>query len=247
MKYVRLIAVTLCCFLSINAVAQNTAIQIYQNTINRNEADRQARLAREAAAAEAQNQRNYEAQQAAERRRQQEIRDAYLPEDSRCIKGSWIVKRTDASTSTGFTLDITNDGKVYFHGMLVNGSPNASLLLLANNTVDLVVVVGNAEGTLRQRLSLVNNQLIGNITRVEIKKGFWGNKELPPETFDVLGERTNQAPEGCINSSENSDNSAVSVRGETIADGLKKLSDLHDQGMLTEEEFNAAKRKLLEL
>lgn len=47
----------------------SASAQLYQDMINRNEADRQARLAREAAAAEAQRQRNYEAQQAAERRR----------------------------------------------------------------------------------------------------------------------------------------------------------------------------------
>ena len=230
------------------AVAQgrgSASVQIYQDMINRNEADRQARLAREAAAAEAQRQRNYEAQQAAERRRQQTIRNASLPNDSRCLSGAWLVKRTGSSTVSGATLDIANDGKVYFMGDLINGNQGASLLL-ANNTVDITIRFNNGE-SLRQRLSLSNNQLIGTVTLMAIKEGFWGDKKLPPETFDVRGERTNQAPEGCISSVRNSADSTASVRGETIADGLKNLSDLYDQGILTEEEFNAAKRRLLGL
>jgi hypothetical protein len=63
---------------------------IFQDMINRNEADRQARLAREAAAAEAQRQRNYEAQQAAERVRRQAIRNSSLPESARCLAGAWL-------------------------------------------------------------------------------------------------------------------------------------------------------------
>jgi hypothetical protein len=61
----------------------SSSIQNYQDMINRNEADRQARLAREAAAAEAQRQRNYEAQQTAELLRQQAVRNSTLPESAR--------------------------------------------------------------------------------------------------------------------------------------------------------------------
>ena len=35
--------------------------------------------------------------------------------------------------------------------------------------------------------------------------------------------------------------------GQPPADGLKNLSDLHQQGILTNEEFTAVKRRLLEL
>ena len=47
---------------------------------------------------------------------------------------------------------------------------------------------------------------------------------------------------------ESTNSSSPTVnRGDTIADGLKNLSDLHQQGILTDEEFNAAKRRLLGL
>jgi hypothetical protein len=213
-----------------------------QDMINRNEADRQARLAREAAAAEAQRQRNYEAQQAAERRRQQTIRNSSLPESARCLEGSWRIKLTKNNDEV-YPLDITSDGKVYLNGELVNGMQGGTLYL-ANNTIHIKGPING--GSLTQRLSLADDRLNGVVSTVQVKKGFFKDKTLSANN-EIYGERTNQAPEGCINSAENSANSTASVRGETIADGLKNLSDLYDQGILTEEEFNAAKRRLLGL
>jgi hypothetical protein len=67
-----------------------------------------------------------------------------------------------------------------------------------------------------------------------------------------LGIKVGQPPAGCelnIESHPQSTNSSSPTvnRGEAIADGLKNLSDLHQQGILTNEEFTAAKRRLLEL
>ena len=53
MNFTKSIALTQSCFICFNLTAQNTGIQTYQDMIKRNEVDRQARLARDAAAAEA--------------------------------------------------------------------------------------------------------------------------------------------------------------------------------------------------
>lgn len=210
----------------------------------RTEERRQARLERQAAAAEAERQRNFEAQQAAERLRQQAIRNSSLPDSARCLVGAWLIKRIEGTNQEGLTLDISDDGKVYLGGFLVNGYPN-SHLLLANNTVDINLLKGNGASS-RLRLKLENNLLIGSITLVQVKEGFWGDKKLPAETYETRGERTNQAPVGCTVAVDPSD-PGVTSRGETIANGLKNLSELYNQGTLTEEEFNAAKRRLLGL
>ena len=222
----------------------NAGMQIYQDMINRNEADRQARLAREAAAAEAQRQRNYEAQQADERRRQQNIRNSSLPESARCLEGSWNIAAISNSKG-GANLDITDNGLVYFGGILMSHLPGISIYL-GNNTFSF-----NGNGTdgaeLRQRLTLEGDVLIGTVTTVEVKQGFFKDKRLPAVTRNVRGTRTSPAPPNCGQVEKTKQNEATTNRGETIADGLKNLSELYNQGILTEEEFNAAKRRLLGL
>ena len=169
------------------------ATQIYQDMINRNEADRQARLARQAAAAEAQRQREYEAQQAAARRRQQAIRNSSLPESARCLSGAWLVKGSESAR--GSTLDISDDGKVYFNGAMLNGD---SALLLANNTIDFTTDLGDG-ASFRARMQLIQNELDGSMAYIGVKKGFLKNTQLPPQIVEVRGERTNKAPIGCKN------------------------------------------------
>ena len=170
MKFARLIVLTLSCFICFNAAAQNAGIQIYQDMIKRNEADRQARLARDAAAAEAQKQCNYEAQQTAERLRQQAIRNSSLPESARCFEGSWIIKVSENNNDI-YPMDITKDGKVYLNGELVNGMQGGTLYL-ANNTLNIKGPI-NGGGSLTQRLSLEDNRLNGVISAIQVKKGFF--------------------------------------------------------------------------
>lgn len=223
--------------------SQSNSMEIYQEMINRNETDRQARLAREAAAAEAQRQRNDEARQAAERKRQRIINNSNLDMSARCFEGAWIIKNDDNSAEM-FDLDITRDGKVFVAGNLVNGDPTATLML-ANNTLNITVTEGNQ--SFSQRLRLDGERLVGNLTVTRVEKGFWKDKKLPPEEFRVQAVRTSAAPTECVPTRQSSVTSSAVSRGESIADGLKNLSELHSQGILTEEEFSAAKRRLLGL
>ena len=222
--------------------SQSTGMEIYNEMINRNEADRQARLAREAAAAEAQRQRNYEARQAAERNRQRIINNSNLDISARCFEGAWVIKN-DVNSAELFDLDITGDGKVFVAGNLVNGDPTANLML-ANNTLNITITEGNQ--SFSQRLRLDGERLVGSLTVTRVEKGFWKDKRLPPEKFRVQAVRTSAAPAECVPNRKSDTPNDVS-RGESIADGLKNLSELHSQGILTEEEFNAAKRRLLGL
>jgi len=222
----------------------SAGMQAAQDMINRNEADRQARLAREAAAAEAQRQRNYEAQQAAERRRQQNVRNSSLPESARCLEGSWNIA-VISNSKGGANLDITDNGLVYLGGSLMSHQPGISIYL-GNNTLNL-----NGNGTdgaeLRQRLTLEGDVLIGTVTTVEVKQGFFKDKKLPAVTRNLRGTRTSPAPPNCGQVEKINQTEATTNRGATIAEGLASLSDLYEQGLLSEEEFKAAKRRLLGL
>ena len=106
---------------------------------------------------------------------------------------------------------------------------------------------------LRLNLRLSGQSLTGNLVTTSVQEGFFTDKELPPEEFELSGTRVSAPPAGCGPSIEPSPQSRNSSspegidRGETIADGLRNLSDLHRQGILTDEEFNAAKRRLLGL
>ena len=112
-----------------------------------------------------------------------------------------------------------------------------------------------SEGDVRSfsfRLSLSGQSLIGKVVIIRVEEGFFTDKELPPEEFELSGTRVSAPPSGCETYTEPSPQSRNSSspeidRGETIADSLRNLSDLHRQGILTDEEFNAAKRRLLGL
>jgi hypothetical protein len=227
--------------------SRSAGMQIYQDMINRNEADRQARLNRQAAAAEAQRQREYEAQQSAGRQQQQNMRNSKLVESARCLEGGWEIRMLVAnSETTPVRLDVTNDGMLFVDGQQASFQPNTNVLL-ANNAISFDVRESLSSSTTRLiqiQLSLKNGKLIGSMKSTTKKEKFFGGTNDSTETYEAIGVRASDAPMGCT---ANLQRDSSAERGETIADGLKNLSDLYSQGILTEEEFNAAKRRLLGL
>ena len=143
------------------------------------------------------------------------------------------------------TYDITDNGLVYLGGSLMSQQPGISIYL-GNNTLSL-----NGNGTdgaeLRQRLTLEGDVLVGTVTTVEVKQGFFRDKKLPAVTRNLRGTRTSPAPPSCGQVEKTKQTEATTNRGASIAEGLASLSDLYEQGHLSEEEFNAAKRRLLGL
>ena len=249
MKHLTFLAPLLIIFslgLSQDATAQgrSAALSPIWQQAQANERARQERLAREASAREAQRQRDYQSQQAAERDRQQRIRNSRLAESARCLEGSWKVAALSNSQG-GADLDITSNGLVYLGGSLLSHQPGISIYL-GNNTYSLNGN-GNDGAELRQRLTLEDDVLIGTMTTVEVKQGFFKDKKLPAVTRSIRGTRTSPAPPNCGQVEKAQQTEATTNRGESIAEGLASLSDLYEQGLLTEEEFNAAKRRLLGL
>ena len=235
------------------AVAQgrgSASVQIYQDMINRNEADRQARLAREAAAAQAQRQRNFEAQQSAERQQQQNMRNSKLVDSARCLEGGWEINMVGIDPEEwSMRFDVTNDGMLFVDGQRASFKSNTTVFL-ANNaiSVDIQNVV-NSSTTQQVQLqfSLNNEKLIGSVSSTTKKEKFFGGTNDETSTSRATGLRVSEAPDGCATDLMRESSPRASERGETIADGLKNLSDLYSQGILTEEEFNTAKRRLLGL
>jgi hypothetical protein len=125
---------------------------------------------------------------------------------------------------------------------------NSGSATLVNNNI--YISMDATEARVRMSLSLSGQSLIGKNVIIGIKEGFFTDKELPPVEYKIIGARVSATPSGCelnIEPSSNSRSSSSEVRGETIADGLRNLSELHEQEILTDEEFNAAKRRLLGL
>ncbi len=61
----------------------------------------------------------------------------------------------------------------------------------------------------------------------------------------IRAERTSETPSHCLPSNPASTNSQS--RGSSLVEDLNRLQEFYDQGILNDEEFNAAKRRLLGL
>jgi hypothetical protein len=185
-----------------------------------------------------------EAQNAAQAgaQRQQSIQNSRLEVNSKCLEGSWRFPNQGV-------LDISTTGLVYLSGELVSYAGGATVTIV-NNSVS--ISFSETIGSYRLFYRLQDGDLVGTTTFVEVKKGFFIDKELPPVTREARLVRTTDAPAGCettppaaeATSTVNSDAREV---GKLIAEGLTELSELYSSGLLTEEEFNAAKRRLLGL
>ncbi|MDA8922201.1 SHOCT domain-containing protein [Gammaproteobacteria bacterium] len=128
---------------------------------------------------------------------------------------------------------------MYFDGMSMAQNPNAALLM-NNNVLDLSY--REPAGTMTLRAKLEGETLVGPMTMTKIERGTL----QPPITLNLRGTRLTAAPNGCelkavIPSAQTRE------RGSSIADGLSNLSKLYSEGLLNDEEFSAAKRRLLGL
>ena len=76
---------------------------------------------------------------------------------------------------------------------------------------------------------------------------FLGDTNFKTTTTKIEATRLGEAPAGCRRESGGPALVETAPRGESLVDSLKDLNELHSQGILTDEEFNAAKRRLLGL
>ena len=163
-----------------------------------------------------------------------------LSSSARCLEGTWALQ-AEPIGSNDFTVNISinKGGSVYFDGMSMAQNPNAALLM-NNNVLDLSY--REPAGTMTLRAKLEGETLVGPMTMTKIERGTL----QPPITLNLRGTRLTAAPNGCelkavIPSAQTRE------RGSSIADGLSNLSKLYSEGLLTDEEFSAAKRRLLGL
>lgn len=213
----------------------SSPLQPIYDQLNNNAAERRERLAREAAAAEAQRQREHEERMLRLQNPQSNIRTSSIPENARCLQGLWTVTRTDSKDNPGGSLRITAEGLIYVGKNLVSNDSSITSSLGNNRIMIRQGVMGSKGWT--QNLQLVNDHLEGRISVRDGAKGV--------ETYDLRGERASNTPSGCAAGPSNT--SVENQRGTTITDGLKDLSQLYENGLLTDEEFTAAKKRLLGL
>jgi hypothetical protein len=232
---------------SSNRQSSNAGMQIYQDMINRNEADRQARLNRQAAAAEAQRQREHEERMVRLRNSQQTSarRPTATPNSGQGLWEAWEIFLPNYSNrgATGF-LTINTDCSAKIQGL---GS---------DSEVSRILKTGS-------KLTL-NNDAITMSAILTSPYAFSGTATLQGQGYEIKGTRTRRAGKAsafCFPPSSNSQlmstdqekreisepESENITRGVSLVENLEALSKLHSDGILTEEEFNTAKRRLLGL
>jgi hypothetical protein len=234
-------------------------MQIYQDMINRNEADRQARLDRQAAAAEAQRQREHEERMLRLRNQQPRNKPTSrssgqprLP-DSRNIWEVWKLTSQDdftglltisTSCAASLRMGVT---KYEVDRMIKTGSEiRISSYESKNNSEDSVLVSAKLTSpfsfTGKANLQGKEYAITGSRTRREGKNNAIC---LPPSSNSQrISSKTEDDREAQTSLNLKSNNQE---RGKTLIEGLEALSKLHSDGILTEEEFNTAKRRLLGL
>ena len=234
-----------------------------QDMINRNEADRQARLARQAAAAEAQRQREHEermlrlqkSQSSNPQQRRANAEDS--ANSSTRLKEQWDLVFTSDGYELPAIMTIYEDCSATLKSDALGVSKIPRITKTAKN-MGFNIDADDNDSKFPVSLS----------TRMTESSEFSGHLRVGDGVMAVKGNRTRKVGMGnaaCIprqaeelvSFPENSQskpsktyaspNSSDSERGSNLVEDLSALGKLHTDGILTDEEFNAAKRRLLGL
>ena len=246
----------------------NAGMQIYQDMINRNEADRQARLARQAAAAEAQRQREHE-----ERMLQlskQQSRSTPPTRSSSSSTASILQNQRYSGTWERWDFNIESSVGDFAGTLTIYRDCSASMYSseLGSSKIERVTKTDDHFGFTTQ--TVVNGVQIPLTlsTRMISNSAFNGTMTSERGGFDIKGNRnySNDSSDAkCAplatetqhssvtaqptnsRATTSSTTTASSERGSNLVEDLSALGKLHADGILTDEEFNAAKRRLLGL
>ena len=163
-----------------------------------------------------------------------------LSSSARCLEGTWALQ-AEPIGSNDFTVNISinKGGSVYFEGVSMAQNPSADLRM--NNNV-LNLSYREPDGTMTLRAKLEGETLVGPITMTKKERGTL----QAPITLNLRGTRLTSAPHGCELKAP-LPSTRTRERGSSIAEGLSNLSKLYSEGLLNDEEFSAAKRRLLGL
>jgi len=173
--------------------------------------------------------------------------------DSICLVGSW---QNSQNPRIPETLDIRKDGQIFLNGVDMSDRAfnsqsqvtvsyvNESLLInMITNGVSWIERYQYIDGDLHYHATIdANYDLdVSKYIRDRIERGDLDREGVFSRTTSISAE--------CISRSNNSStsNREDSDRGTSIVEGLESLNELHQQGVLSDEEFNAAKRRLLGL
>ena len=238
----------ICLVFANQAAAQSAAWGIYSDMIKRNEErlERNAQIRQQNAQILAQQQAAEAARASAELARRRS--NAYLPDESRCLQGVWELRGTNGQSGEPVNIDIRLNGVFYQNGTDMLAQQGVTYQFTGNT---LNVYMNGQEGSSsfngRETFSLRDNELRGTIRLTQTKKKFFGGEDSNTVTHNLVGSRLGDAPPGCGTQQTRSKRPEDQSRGESLVDSLNNLNELHQQGILTEQEFNAAKRRLLGL
>ena len=161
-----------------------------------------------------------------------------LSSSARCLEGSWnLTPQPPKSNESTIYLTITEYGSVYINGTLIPQDTNSDIVI-SNNIVD--ISYREQAGRMALRAKLDGDVLAGTIALTPTDRG------NPPGNLNLRGTRRGTPPNECVPKAA-TPSAQTRERGSSIAEGLNNLSQLYTEGLLSEEEFTAAKRNLLGL
>ena len=168
---------------------------------------------------------------------------------SRCLVGKWKTSRQGNNSDSG-NLEILSSGAVYMGGNLVSASSGTNVSYVDNQVILYTPRATETMSKLRIAYRYARGSLVGSVSYAPLKKGFFKTTELPRVELPMTGLRLGSAPQGCTATSSSISPATSDLRddrGQSIADGLSDLSKLYSEGLLDDEEYSAAKRRLLGL
>lgn len=174
--------------------------------------------------------------------RQSEIRrNTRLPPDSKCLAGSWRITLENGRTSQ-IPLTISQNGTLH-----LNDKEISSVVTYMNDSFSFADGLANDSNSIFWNASRGNDDvLIGAAdTDVQVK----GKRVYTRDALTYSGVRISEIPSGCSTNTiqSTSPSPTAGERGSNLVENLNNLSELYQNGILTDEEFNAAKRRLLGL
>ncbi|MDA1370048.1 MAG: SHOCT domain-containing protein [Proteobacteria bacterium] len=179
-----------------------------------------------------------------ERRSAERHQNSFLPPDSQCLAGSW--RMHTAETNESVQLAIPLNGAISFDGSEIPVIP-----IYVGSSFSLVYRESAGGFEIDGRLN--NGILEGSVMMVMTKNGFWKDTSVR-QRGDYTATRITAIPSGCdqegvsaIGPTSSSPSESSSERGKNLVDSLNQLNQLHQEGILSDEEYGAAKRRLLGL
>ena len=175
-------------------------------------------------------------------------RNTVLPAASKCLVGMWDIAFSDGEKTR---LLVSQQGTQTLFGSEINVIPtyigDSFVHVVNRSDAKKTIITTNARRN-------DNDRLTGEMGVSTIEWG-WLEDTRKESNLYFTGQRLSKPPSSCSSKTteqassaeSNSPSPTAGERGSSLVENLNNLNELYQKGILTDEEFNAAKRRLLGL